>query len=199
MTTANSGDHATIFQFLTACCRPPAQELYLAALDDPFYEPNDRLLVKVGHQIIAHLHVVNRVMQFGPLEFPVAGLSWLATLPECRSQGYAHLLLAAADRSLRNQGAILGLLRTKLPHFFRPAGWAVCGRHSVSRAGARIDGASHIAHAAAGRGIAFRMCGPWRQVELPALLRLHGQTTGSAIGALERTEAYWRWLLNSRL
>jgi predicted acetyltransferase len=33
-------------------------------------------------------------LQFGPFTLPVAGVSWLGTLPECRGRGLAHSLLA---------------------------------------------------------------------------------------------------------
>ena len=39
---------------------------------------------------------------------------------------------------------------------------------------------------------------PWRQVELPALMRLYEQNTAQAFGAVERSEAYWRWLVSRR-
>src|SRR5262249_55236980 len=35
----------------------------------------------------------------------------------------------------------------------------------------------------------------WRHVEMPALIRIYRQNTAGGFGALERSEAYWRWLV----
>ena len=51
-----------------------------------------------------------------------------------RAVGY---WLGVGQRRMAEDGAAVGLLRTDIPHFFRRHGWAVCGRHSHSRAGAR--------------------------------------------------------------
>jgi len=39
---------------------------------------------------------------------------------------------------------------------------------------------------------------PWRQVELPALMRLYREMTLGRAGYFERTEAYWRWLVSRK-
>ena len=88
------------------------------------------------------------------------------------------------------------MLRTRIPHFFRRSGWAVCGRHSRSRAKAR----QILAHYSAApelrrQPLNIRL---WRHVELPALMRIYAQNTATATGPLERTEAYWRWLLGRK-
>jgi predicted acetyltransferase len=39
---------------------------------------------------------------------------------------------------------------------------------------------------------------PWRQVELPALMRLYAERCQRGYGFIERTEAYWRWLISRK-
>ena len=124
--SAGGGDHTAVYYFLTGVFQGPTRNEFKASLEDPFYEPHDRLLVKWGARIAAHVHVTNRVMQFGPVQIPVAGLGWLATLPECRGNGHAGRLLAEAERQMARGGAMIGLLRTSIPHFFRRSGWALC-------------------------------------------------------------------------
>lgn len=194
---ASAADHAAIHQLLMSVFHAPSRDAFYASLDDPFYEPRDRLLIKCGSRIVAHVHVAQRVMHFGSLRFPVAGLCWLSTMPEFRTRGYARHLLRAAEQAMAADRAVLGLLSTRIPHFFRPSGWAVCGRHSHARAGSRDLLAQLSARGlppAAG-ALAIR---PWRQIELGVLMRLYQENTARATGAYERTEAYWRWLISRK-
>lgn len=191
---ANAGDHPEIHQLLTAVFQAPSRDVFLAGLDDPFYEPNDRLLVSRNGRTVAHLHVTQREMQFGSARFPVAGLSWLGVLPEFRSQSYGQKLLAAAHRKMASDGAVAGFLVTKIPHFFRPHGWAVCGRHSHATAGARdiLAELSRRSEQLNARPLVTR---PWRQVEMPHIMRIYEANTAKAAGPWVRSEAYWRWLV----
>ena len=194
---AAAGDHGVVHQFLLSVFQGPSNDHFAATLDDPFYEPRDRLVVKDRHRILAHVHLTQREMQFGPFTLPVAGVSWLGTLPECRGRGLAQSLLTSTARHMAADGAQLGLLRTRIPHFFRPHGWAACGRHSYSRAGAR-DVMAQLAPLEWDLTTVPYRVRPWRQVELPALMRLYGNNSASAFGPFVRSEAYWRWLLGSR-
>jgi predicted acetyltransferase len=194
---AGAGDHGAIHQLLMSVFHAPSRDAFYASLDDPFYEPHNRLLIKRGAQLISHLQITKRVMQFGRLKFPVDGIGWLGTLHEFRCRGLAGQLLRTAEKTMQRDGAVLGLLSTRIPRFFRPSGWAVCGRHSHARAGSRELLAQLSARGfAPGEGsLSIR---PWRQVELPALMRLYHQNTAQAIGPVERNEAYWRWLISRR-
>ena len=132
---ARAGDHPSIYQWLLAVFHGPSRQEFHAEQDDPTYEPRNRLLVKRGSRIVSHAQIVRRTMLFGSLQLPVDQLTWVGTLPEFRRQGAASRLLEAANEKMHTHGAALGLLRTRVPHFFHRAGWAVCGRHCSSRAG----------------------------------------------------------------
>jgi GNAT superfamily N-acetyltransferase len=134
---AGPGDHAGIRYFLTAVFQGPTGGEFRASLEDPHYQPHDRLLVKCDSEIVGHAQVTRRVMQFGPLRLPVAGLDWLGTLPAIRGQGHGSRLLWAAEQHMASAGALVGLIWTRIPHFFRRTGWALCGRRFYCRAGAR--------------------------------------------------------------
>src|ERR1700676_4510897 len=191
-----AGDHSDIYQMLLAVFHGPSREEFHAAQDDPAYEPGNRLLVKRTGRCVAHLQLVPRTILFGSLRLPADQLAWLVTLPEFRSRGIAGHLLNAANRAMTADGALLGMLRTRIPHFFRRWGWAVCGRHSRSRAKPR----QILAHYSAApelrrQPLNIRL---WRHVELPALMRIYAQNTAAATGPLQRTEAYWRWLIGRK-
>src|SRR5262249_56219795 len=104
-----SGDHASIYHMLLAVFQGPSRDEFHAQTEDPFYEPSDRLLVKRGFRVLAHLQLTRRTMEFGSLRLPVAGVHWLGTLPEFRKQGFATRLLADAPRRLASGAALLGL------------------------------------------------------------------------------------------
>jgi predicted acetyltransferase len=197
MTAGCAGDHPVVQHLLTEVFQGPSRDAFYSSLDDPFYEPRDRLLVKRGDQTVSHLLVTKRVVHFGELSFPTDCLSWLGTLPEFRRQGYASRLVRAADEVMRRDGVVLGILKTRVPHFFRQFGWALCGRHSQGRAGSR-DLLAQLSARGLVPGEASVGIRPWRQVELPALMRLYREMTLGRAGYFERTEAYWRWLISRK-
>ena len=192
---ATPGDHPDIEQFLAAVFQGPPPEEFKSSLEDPFYEPYDRLLIKDGFRITAHVHLTRRTMQFGSLRIPTSGLSWLGVLPEMRGLGLGRRLLTTAENQMAAHGAMIGLLRTRIPHFFRRSGWAWCGRHSYSQAGPR----ALLSRMLAGNDrphchdrLHVRC---WRRLELAALMRIYGQNLPGRFGPFERTEAYWEWLM----
>ena len=189
-------DHAAVHHFLAAVFQGPRPEEYKSSLEDPFYEPHDRLLAKRGSKIVAHVHLTHRVMRFGSTSIPVAGLNWLGTLPEYRGQGLGRRLVDAAEKRMAGQGALVGLLSTAIPHFFRHTGWALCGRRSRSQNGVR-----DVLGALSARGLLHRQrrrlsIRPWRRMERDALVRIYNQNLDGQFGLLQRSDAYWDWLIN---
>lgn len=192
---ANAGDHPGIHHFLTAVFQGPSRGEFRASLEDPFYEPKDRLLVNRGSQIVAHVHVVHRVMQFGPVQLPVAWLDWLGTLPAYRGQGHGHRLVTAAEQQMASQGALIGLMWTPIPRFFRHTGWAVCGRRCHGQASSRDLLSELMARRLLRRRRTRLNIRPWRRMELGALMRIYKEGFSGMFGPLLRTEAYWKWLI----
>ncbi len=192
-----AGDHPVVHHMLNEIFQAPTRDAFYGALDDPFYEPRHRLLIKRGDQAVSHVLLSKRVMHFGNLSFPTDCLSWLGTLPEFRRAGFASRLVRAADEIMRRDGVVLGVLKTKVPHFFRPFGWALCGRHSQAHAGSR-DLLAQLSARGLVPGESSVGIRPWRQVELPALMRLYNESTADRAGHFDRTEAYWRWLVSRK-
>ncbi len=192
---AESGDHATIYYFLQAIFQGPSREEFHASLEDPFYEPFDRLLLRRERKIAAHVHITHRTMQFGREMIPAAGLGWLGVASEHRHQGLGRYLLRAAEKQMEESGALAGMLRTSIPGFFEAAGWAPCGRPSFRRANVRTLLARLLDHKLIPRPRRRLHIRPWRQWELSALDRLYRQNL-EGYGSLERTTAYWQWLLS---
>jgi GNAT superfamily N-acetyltransferase len=201
------GDHGPSFQLLNSVFKNPTKESFSAALDNPFYEPNDRVLVRRGMRVLSHAQVTQRTIHFGSQLLPVAGLHALATLAEFRRQGFASAVVGWAEEVMREDGAEFGTLVTSEPHFFRARGWVVCGRHSLARAHTR-----QVLAQLSDRGVPapadMPHIRPLRQVELPSLIKVYTSATQCSpetltqagshgqFGMQDRTEAYWRWLVS---
>ncbi len=224
---ASAADHPTVFYFLQSVFQGPSAGEFQAALDDPFYEPHDRLLLRQRRRIVAHVHIVHRTMHLGAAAIPVAGLSWLGVAAEFRGQGLGAYSLRAAEVQMEMDGALLGTLRTSAPRFFRRAGWTPCAADSFRR----VDACGLLARLLDLRLFPRRRrrfhIRPLLRWEYPALARIYAQNVlqsqlppaadadsaefeqgaefrrwpivgCAAQGPLERTEAYWKWLLDRR-
>ncbi|MCY2995411.1 MAG: GNAT family N-acetyltransferase [Planctomycetota bacterium] len=200
VTPATAGDHPAIHSFLRSVYQQPSTEEFQAQLDEPSYEPVDRLLVKSQDQIVAHLRVVRREIRWGAQVLPVPWLADLATLPEYRGQGCASELLQAAERQLQQAGTLVALTQVTSPAFYRRHGWVACGRQSYSLAGAREILANLQTHASAGQEpLSPRLpklhLRYWRYVEQAALMRLYDECMRTLSGPGLRRGSYWRWLI----
>jgi predicted N-acetyltransferase YhbS len=226
---ADGSDHATIYYFLQSIFQGPSAPEYCSSLEDPFYEPCDRLLLRRGRRLAAHVRVTHRAIHLGAPIVPAAGLDWLAVAPEHRNQGLGLHLLKAAERRMEVSGAVLGMLRTTIPRFFRRTGWALCGQPSWRRANARAVLARLWDRGMIPRPRRRLHIRPWLLWEQGALARIYNQNVAPAendsglrplkpagdsfrdrttaalsfagstpYGPLERTKAYWQWLLKRR-
>ena len=191
--SAKSCDHATIQCFLHALFQGPSPAEFQASLDDPFYEPRDRLLLRHWRQVVAHVHVTHRTMLFGPVRLPVAGLGWLGVAAEHRRQGLGTHLLLEAENQMREDGAVLGMIHTTIPRFFHRRGWVACGQPSYRRANACAIRGRLLESGLIPRPKRRLHIRPWLQWEQAALARIYASC--DAYGPLERTAAYWQWLL----
>jgi len=192
VTLANAGDHWSVHRFLLAACQQPSADEFQASVDDPFYEPADRLLIKRGGQIVAHLQIVRRVMLFGQATIPFARLEWLTTLPEYAECGFQQRLLREAEQRMRDDGTVLATAHTAGRRHFHSLGWVPKpGPPAQSVSIARLRAA--LAGLTAGpSAFSTRLL---RQIELDSLMKLYGKASRGRYGPSERTDAYWRWLL----
>jgi predicted N-acetyltransferase YhbS len=193
-----SGDHPGVHQFLRANLHGPSAAEFQASLDEPLYEPSDRLLLKRQGRVLAHVHLTKRSILFGQTRLPAAGIAHLATAPECRRQGFATGLLDAAESQMVEDGAVIATVRTDMPDFFARSGYQIVDQSESSQASPR-DILAHIPKEPP--RLLERPRDPlnirlWRRFELPALVRLYRQNLGEAVGPIYRNDAYWRWLVS---
>jgi predicted N-acetyltransferase YhbS len=206
---ARAGDHLPIHRLLLEAFHGPSASEFHAQLDEPGYDPADRLLVKVGDTVAAHVRTIRRQIRIGSVVFPVVRLMDLATAREHRNRGLATELVLAAEQQSRERGDLLALTRTCAPQLFTRQGWAVAGRHVFSTAGSRqvlaqlqatSEGVIRNRELAAPYtplqstkpAILVR---PLRRIELNEVMRLY-QTSLAPWGTPLRSPEYWEWLLN---
>lgn len=210
---AKAGDHAAVHQLLLNQFRGPSVLEFQAQLDEPLYEPTDRLLVKHREDVVAHLRLTKRLLQFGTLRVPTAGFMDLATATPWQRRGFASALIGAGERQAVTDGASLGLTVTTAPELFARHGWTACGRQTYSVAGARqvlahlratappdvlfASEDQNAADALLSRRVPRQQLTvrPLRRMELPAVVRLYEQCASISHGATVRNEAYWDWLM----
>lgn len=205
--SAGAADHVAIHRFLMSVFHGPTAAEYHAQLEDPRYEPPDRLLIKRGDQIVSHLRMTYRELRFGSLRIPTCIISDVATSPEYRRRGFASALLDEVHRRMQRDSIRLGILKTSQAPFYARHGWAVGFRHSYCSAGARdlLAALPSFAPPAETRdALGIETPRPpltvrlWRHVEQAALMRLYDQNPACRFGPMQRDEAYWRWLISRR-
>jgi predicted acetyltransferase len=198
LVSGNASEHKLVHALLRAAGQAPSYEDFLSWLDDPTYEPSDRLLVKRDGQIIAHAQVLDRLAWFHGVKLPVGGVEQLATLPEYRDAPYERLLVTAAEQSLRDRRAIVAFSHTDRPDAFHTCGWSeAIGQVSTEAnvndvLGALATPAENDLFARHEKPLRIRH---WRHVELEPLQHVYRQAAATTWGALDRSEPYWRWLV----
>lgn len=189
-------DHEAVYQTLLHVFHGPDREAFLGALSDPAYRPEQRLLVKVDGRIACHAHLTERQIRYGQVTLPMNGVVWVGTLPEYRGLGFAQNLMRLADERTRATGAVVQALTTRMPRFYKPLGWGVCGRSTFGQTLSRnLPQATDGVVEAKGGGWHVR---PWRQVELGDLMVLYDMQYQTTTGTTIRSEEYWRWLIGRR-
>jgi hypothetical protein len=198
VSTANAGDHALIHRLLLAVQQNPSMERFSVWLEDPYYDPSDRILLRRGKQIIGHVHITNRTVFWGGERIVSAGLFDLVALPEYdEPAGTGELLVAAEDR-LREEGVVLALTRTSRPELYERLGWVGVRREGFSRAGAHDILAHLTAQPHADRRDRKYRVRMWRHVETESLAAVYAQVACEMFGPVSRNEKYWHWLVGRK-
>jgi predicted N-acetyltransferase YhbS len=192
----SEADHEAVYQSLLHVFHGPDRESFLGALNDPVYQPSQRLLAKVDGRVVSHVHLTERIVRYGSSTLPMNGVMWVGTLPEYRGLGFAQNLMRLAATRAKEAGTAIQALTTGMPQFYRPLGWGVCGRVTFAQTLSRnlpavSDGVAD------GKGGPWQVR-PWRQVELSNLIRLYDAQYARTTGSVLRTEDYWRWIIGRK-
>jgi predicted N-acetyltransferase YhbS len=140
LASGTAADHHAVFNLLQSVFQAPTAGDFQTQLEEPFYEPNQRLVVRHGVRVVSHVRLCHREMRFGPLVLPVSFVTELATAAPYRQRGLATALLTEAERQMTDDGTVIGFVRTDVPEFFVRRGWTT--RPSACRSSARASGAT---------------------------------------------------------
>jgi predicted acetyltransferase len=196
LVTGHAADHALVHALLRAANQAPSHEDFVTWLDEPTYEPTDRLLIKHGERIVAHLHLLARTAWFDGVQVPIGAVQDLAVLPEYAQAGYEQSLVWVAEQVMCESQAVVAMARTARHELFRAAGWIDARGQGHSEIGIN-DLLAHLAaqpgpNSRHTRGLRIRR---WRHVELEAVRTVYSNAAAHLWGALDRSDAYWRWLI----
>jgi ribosomal protein S18 acetylase RimI-like enzyme len=199
LVVANAGDHAPIHTLLRAVNQSPTYQDFISWLDEPSYQPTDRMLVKDSGQIVAHVQVLHRVAMFADVKVPVGGLQDFAVLPELVPLNYDRLLLEAAEHAMQERRAVVSIVRSSQPERIREAGWTEARGRGYSQANVG-DLLAHLAGQNPSgrrrdRGVRIRL---WRHVELDSVRAIYRVANSHSWGAMSRSEKYWQWLVGRK-
>jgi predicted acetyltransferase len=197
--SANAGDHGLVHEFLRFVQGGHASDDFANWLDEPTYEPNDRILVKLGERLGGHAHLLQRVAMFDGVSLPVACLVDFALLPDLRETIWERSLLEAAQRAAIDSHAVVAMARTARPEPFMACGWLPARGQGHSHANTHeilSQLAGNTAIDMRRQSLHVRL---WRHMELDALCRTYGSLAERRWGILQRSEAYWRWLVGRKV
>jgi ribosomal protein S18 acetylase RimI-like enzyme len=188
-----------VYSLLRSVNQSPSYEDFVSWLDEPTYEPGDRLLLKQGERIIAHIQLLSRMAWFEGVKVPISGLQDLTVLPEYSQAGLECQLLSAAEVAMRDAQTIVSIVRTERADAFRAAGWLEVRGQGHSEVGI----GDLLAHLSA-QPVPKIRCLPsvrirrWRHVEMDAVRAVYTAAAAHFWGALYRPEPYWWWLVGRK-
>ena len=102
----------------------PAHEVFYK---DPYYDVNNKRVLRVDGQVLSCLTVVEARIWVGEVIVPIAGIAGVATRSTHRRQGYAARLLTETLRELAQRGYALSGLVPLSYDYYRPFGWELAG------------------------------------------------------------------------
>jgi hypothetical protein len=194
-------DHHAIHQLLLQVLQRPTVKEFQSQLDQPGYEPGQRLLIRNDGRLVAHLRIIPRRLHFGGLIVPAACVADLAVLPEFCARRCATMLLGMAGNRILCQGGVLGYLRTRNPAFYGSQGWVDLGtapHWSASPQSVLIQLRERTPAALnqpKRNGLNLHEYRCYEQDGLERLYTLHGL---QAFGSPRRTYRDWYWLIARR-
>ncbi len=214
--TARSADHIEIHQLLRAAFHAPTTAEFAAQLDEPGYQPSERLVIRHRREIVSHLRLVPRTLEFDGQRVRAMMLSELVTSAPWQRRGLARHLVSAAQHVAREQGVTLLLARTKFPQLFSALRWQEASLQWSSLADARQVLAKLALWSSSNQKELFAddedapitftqgrtptrnipvVVRPLRRIDYVSLRELYASAAPTMRGWPVRSDEYWDWLL----
>ncbi len=204
LATAVESDYPAILQLLRAVLHQPSTGAFQSINDAPQYEPSDRLIIRRRGDLIAHLQLTQRMLNFGTTQLRAMEVKHLAALPEYQSERVGARLLETAEGDMVRSGCWVGLTHTSTPKEFRSRGWVTCSQHYQSEVNPRqflayLEATRQRScryDAKPGRSVHTRI---WRVHELDELSAIYDTAIEGNFGPWVRRQSHWRWLMSRRV
>ena len=198
---ANAGDHSMIFQYLKTTLPHVTEPDFEYILDSPNYDPKNRFLIRDGSEILGHVRLESRTIQFGAAKIHTVDLDEVSVFPELENTSCERALMAAARYKAARLGASV-LTRNISSGNVRSSGWATipCGKH-VAMCAHDLLGRIEAFQAAAPDTRASKnnyFVRPWRYIERSEVMEIFETATAGRDGVMERNDEYWQWMLARR-
>ena len=142
-------------------------------------------VLEVDGEVVAHVRVVPHVMHVGRARLRLGGIGAVGTDPFHGKKGYATALLHDTMDYMTREGYDVSLL-FGITNFYPRFGYANCTPYFNCTL-------ELAALPSAPSGLRVRK---FRPADLPAVVKLHKQHAMSMVGAMERSEAYFRYERN---
>ncbi len=195
----NAGDHPRALALLLQHYQAPLAEDFQSRLDDPSYEPTDRMLVVRRGELIGQMQLSRQSAWFDRERIPTATVRDGVILPEMNPAGLMEPLLETAESTALTEGAILAIARPEQPEHFAGRGWSTCRSQGHTQADTRAL-LAHITAQLATRQSrhAHIEIRTWRHFELEAIQPVYEQVATAMWGTLHRSDDAWRWLVGRK-
>jgi GNAT superfamily N-acetyltransferase len=155
---------------------------------DPYDRPENTRLLFVDGQLVSALHVLVREVYACRLRLGFAIITDVCTHPDRRRRGYLRLLLADAERHLRERGLCYAVLFGRLAFYTGSLGWHWCGEKRTT-----LDVAWLLPPTQSQGAVGVTEATP---DDVPFLAGCYGTRYGSRFGPVVRSHEYWRrWSL----
>ncbi len=156
-------------------------------LSDPSYRPEHSWVADQEGRLVAHLRVYDRPVRVGGARLRVGGIGNVITAPDQRGRGHAGRLLEAMLEEIPAEGFAYSLLRAYQPVLYERYGWAPVDQELVRAALPPIHAVPIT---------------PFKDADLPDVMRLYDETNVGRSGTTIRSPEYWRsqleWLREDR-
>jgi hypothetical protein len=195
----NAGDHGRVLTMLSRYYQTALVDDFQSRLDEPCYEPTDRMLLVHRNELIGHVQVSRQSVWFDHERIPVAAVRDFAIPAEFQSAALREPLLDTAESTALCEGAILAIARPEHPEFFASRGWSLCRAQGHTQANTRALLAHLTAQLTARKqrqpNIEVRT---WWHFELEAIQPVYEQVASAMWGATYRSDDMWRWLVGRK-
>jgi hypothetical protein len=195
----NAGDHGRELAMLAQHYQASLSDDFQSRLDEPCYEPSDRMLVVHRNELIGHAQVSRQSAWFDHERIPIAAVRDFVIPAELQSAGLREPLLEMAESMATCEGGILATARPEQPEFFAAHGWSLCRAQGHTQANTRALLAHLTAQLAARKHrqpeIEVRT---WWHFELEAIQPVYEQVVSAMWGSSYRSDDMWRWLVGRK-